>query len=399
MTEGLTKEGLLGVRRALEAHVGDDKVPGLVGAVSRGEDTHIEVMGKKSKGGEPVTRDSIFRISSMTKPVATLAVMLLADEEKLSLDEPVDRLIPELANRKVLKRIDGPLDDTVPAGRPITVRDTMDFTLGIGLVFASPETHPILRAMEDLRLAQGFPRPSVPPPSDEWIRRLGSLPLMHQPGEQWMYSTGADIQGVLVARASGMPFEAFLSERIFEPLGMKDTAFSVPESKLGRFVDSYYTNFVTGKVELNDAARTGQWSRPPDFPSGAGGLVSTVDDYLAFAKMLMSLGTHKGRRILSSESVRAMTSDQLTPAQKAASGFVPAFFDTFSWGFGMSVVTGRDPLKSKGTYGWDGGLGTSWFNDPQKGLVVVLMTQQAQTSPAPPPVYVDFWKAAYSAVP
>jgi CubicO group peptidase (beta-lactamase class C family) len=396
MTAGLSKEGIHGLRRALEAHVGDDKVPGLVAVVSRGDDTHLEVMGNMSRGGQPVTRDSIFRVSSMSKPIAASAVMLLADEGKLSLDEPVDRLIPELADRRVLRRLDGPLDDTVPADRPITVRDTLAFTLGVGLVFASPETHPILRAWDDLRLAQGFPRPSLPPPPDEWVRRLGSLPLMHQPGERWMYSTGSDVQGVLVARASGMPFESFLKERIFDPLAMKDTAFSVPEPKLGRFVDSYFTNPYTGKVELNDPARGGQWSRPPDFPSGAGGMVSTADDYLAFAKMLMGFGTHKGTPILSEETVRDMTSDQLTPSQKA-SDLVPGFFDVYGWGYGMSVVTGKDPLKSVGTYGWDGGLGTTWFNDPRLGLTAVLMTQQAQTSPAPPPVYLDFCKAAYGA--
>ncbi len=384
------------MRERLSARVGPGKVPGLVALVSRGDKTDVGVLGSKSYGGDEVERDSIFRISSMTKPLTAAATMVLVDDGKVRLDEPVDGLLPELSNRRVLGRIDGPLDDTVPAKRPITVRDLLTFTMGMGIVFAPPGAYPVQRAVDDLRLAQGIPRPSVPPQPDEWVRRLGTLPLMHQPGERWMYNTGADVLGVLVRRASGMPFESFLQKRLFAPLGMEDTAFSVPASKMDRFVDSYWTNPASGKVELYDAARTGQWSRPPDFPSGAGGLVSPADDMLAFANMLMGMGVHRGRRILGEESVEAMTADQLTPEQKARSAFVPGFFNRFGWGFCMSVVTGRDPLKSVGAYGWDGGMGTTWFNDPKKGLVAIMMTQRAQESPDPPPVYLDFWKAAYS---
>ena len=381
---------------ALSALVGPNGVPGLVALVDHGGETHVEVLGSRSYGGPEIGRDSIFRISSMGKPVAAAAAMILVDEGKVELSEPVDRLLPELSDRRVLRRVDAPLDDTVPATRPITVKDLLTFTMGMGIVFAPPGAHPIQRAMEDLRLGQGIPTPQVPPPPDEWISRLGSLPLLHQPGEQWMYNTGADVLGVLVRRASGRPFEQFLEERLFDPLGMKDTAFSVPRSKMDRFVDSYWTNPASGKTELYDEARTGQWSRPPAFPSGAAGLVSTADDFHAFATMLIEMGSRGGRRILSEESVKEMTRDQLTAAQKARSGFVPGFFDRFGWGFCMSVVTGKDPLKSVETYGWDGGLGTPWFNDPKKGLIAILMTQRAQESPAPPPVYLDFWKAAYS---
>lgn len=384
------------LREALSAHVGPTKVPGLVALVDREGETQVEVLGAMSYGGPRIGRDSIFRISSMGKPIAAAAVMILVDQGKVGLSEPVDRLLPELSRRMVLRRIDGPLDDTVPAKRPITVKDLLTFTMGAGIVFAPPGAYPIQRAMDDLRLAQGIPAPQVPPAPDEWVRRLGTLPLLSQPGERWMYNTGADVVGVLVRRASGKPFEQFLDERLFSPLGMKDTAFSVPHSKMDRFVDSYWTNPTSGKTELYDPARTGQWSRPPAFPSGAGGLVSTADDFHAFATMLMETGMYRGRRVLSEESVKAMTKDQLTPEQKARSGFVPGFFDRFGWGFCMSVVRGKDPLKSAGTYGWDGGLGTPWFNDPAKGLTAILMTQRAQESPAPPPVYLDFWKAASS---
>ena len=371
-------------------------VPGLVAVVGREGETHVEVLGSKSYGGPADGRDSIFRISSMSKPVTAAAAMILVDEGEVELKEPVDRLLPELSDRKVLRSIDGTLEETVPAKHPMTVRDILTFTMGMGIIFAPPGAYPVQRAIDELRLGQGIPTPQAPPAPDEWVRRLGTLPLLHQPGEQWMYNTGADVLGVLVRRASGMPFDQFLAERIFEPLGMKNTAFSVPPSMMDRFVDSYWTNPSTGKTELYDEARTGQWSRPPAFPSGAGGLVSTARDFHAFAAMLMGMGSYKGRRILSEESVRAMTSDQLSPEQKACSGFVPRFFERFGWGFCMSVVTGEDPLKSAGTYGWDGGLGTTWFNDPAKGLVAILMTQRAQESPEPPPVYLDFWKAAYS---
>jgi CubicO group peptidase (beta-lactamase class C family) len=386
------------LKRALSAHVGPGAVPGLVAIISHGGETHVEIIGSKSYGGDNIERDSIFRISSLSKPVTAAATMILVDEGKVGLDEPVDRLLPELSDRKVLRSIDGPLDDTVPAERPITVRDLLTFTMGMGILFAPPGAYPIQRAIDELKLAQGIPTPAVPPAPDEWIRRLGTLPLMHQPGESWMYNTGADVLGVLIRRASGKPFELFLEERLLSPLGMKDTAFSVHSSKLGRFVDSYWTNPSTGKVELYDAAMTGQWSRAPGFPSGAGGLVSTAHDFLALATMLMEGGEYRGRRVLSEESVKEMTTDQLTPDQKARSGFGPTFFDGFGWGFCMSVVTGHDPPKSVGTYGWDGGLGTTWFNDPLRGLTAILMTQRAQESPEPPPIYVDFWKAAYSSI-
>jgi CubicO group peptidase (beta-lactamase class C family) len=382
----------------LSAHIGPSKVPGLVAIVKHDVETETVVLGSKSYGGAEIERDSIFRIASLTKPITAAATMILVDDGRIKLDEPIDRLLPELSNRRVLRRIDASLDDSVPAKRPLTARDLLTFTMGLGIIFAPPGAYPVQRAMEDLRLSQGIPNPTVPPPQDEWIRRLGSLPLIHQPGEVWMYNTGADTLGVLVSRASGASFDSFLEQRLFNPLRMSDTSFSVPWPKLDRFVDSYWTDPTTGKIALYDAAKTGQWSRPPAFPSGAGGLVSTADDICAFATMLMEGGSYKGRRIISEESVKMMTTDQLSREQKAASNFVPGFFDHFGWGFCMSVITGEDPLKSVGTYGWDGGLGTSWFNDPKKHLTAILMTQQAQTSPQPPPVYLDFWKSAYSSL-
>jgi CubicO group peptidase (beta-lactamase class C family) len=214
--------------------------------------------------------------------------MILVEECRLRLDEPVDRLLPELVNCRVLKRLEAPLDDTVPANRPITLRDLLTFRLGFGIIMAPPDTYPIQKATSEL--GQGPPAPASVPAPDEWMRRFGTLPLLHQPGEKWMYHTGSDVLGVLIARASGQPLEAFLRERIFAPLGMKDTGFSVPAAKIDRLATSYWNNFQTGALEVFDEARGGQWSRPPAFPSAGGGLVSTIDDYLAFGQMMLNKG-------------------------------------------------------------------------------------------------------------
>ena len=384
----------------MAGHVEHGDVPGLVALVARRDEVHVDAIGARTAGGQdPMRRDAIFRIASMTKPIVAAAAMLLVEECTLRLDDAVDGLLPELANRRVLKRLDGPLDDTVPAHRPITVRDVLTFRLGWGIVMAPPGTYPIQQAMDELRLGQGVPSPSTPPPPDEWMRRLGTLPLMHQPGEQWMYNTGSDVLGVMIARAAGQPLETFLRERLFEPLGMRDTGFSVPAAKLDRLPTSYWTDPQTGARAIYDEAKTGQWTHPPAFPSGGAGLVSTVDDYLAFGRMMLDGGRHGRARILSRASVDLMTSDHLTPAQKAASGLVDDYFDNHGWGFGVGVRTRRDDLaESVGTYGWDGGLGTSWRTDPKEGLVGILMTQRAWTSPSPPDVCRDFWTQAYASI-
>lgn len=397
---GFSKPRLDRMHEVMGGYVERGEVPGLVALVSRRDEAHVAAIGTKAVGGsDPIRRDTIFRIASLTKPITAAAAMILVEECKLRLDEPVDRWLPELADRRVLKRLEGPLDETVPAIRPISVRDLLTFTLGFGIVMAPPGTHPIQKAMDELELGQGAPQPSVPPAPDEWMRRLGRLPLMHQPGEKWMYHTGCDVLGVLIARASRQPFETFLRERLFEPLGMNDTGFSVPAAKLSRFPTSYAVHPESGALELYDPAEGGQWSCPPAFPSGGGGLVSTADDYLAFGRMLLRQGQHGGKRILSRPSVETMTSDQLTREQRAVSGLLPRFFESRGWGFGLSVVTRRTEVAgSVGRFGWDGGLGTSGYVDPREDLVGVLMTQRAWTSPDPPPVCRDFWTSAYQAI-
>src|SRR5438034_1286882 len=397
---GLSRVRLGRMHDIMAGYVERGEVPGIVTLVSRRCEVHVDAIGMKAVGGlDPMRRDTIFRISSMTKPITAVATMILVEECKVRLDESVDRLLPELAGRKVLKRVDGPLQDTVPANRPITVRDLLTFRMGFGQMMAPPDAYPILKAASELQIGMGPPAPSATPAPDEWIRRLGTLPLMHQPGEKWMYNTGSDVLGVLIARASGQPLETFFRDRIFEPLGMKDTSFSVQDTKLDRLTTSYWTNFETGALELYDEARGGQWSRPPAFPSGAGGLVSTIDDYLAFGQMMLNQGKHGNERLLSRPSVETMTTDQLTPEQKAASGIVPGCFDGHGWGFGVSIVTRRDDVAAvPGRFGWDGGMGTSWYSDPREDMVTILMTQRAWTSPSPPDVCLDFWTSAYQAI-
>ena len=397
-TAGLSTARLARMHDFMAGYVERGEVPGLVTLVSRRGEVHVDAIGTQAIGdSRPMRRDTIFRISSMTKPIIAVATMILVEECKLRLDEPVDALLPELADRRVLKRLDGPLDDTVPAKRSITVRDLLTFRMGFGQMMAPPDAYPILQAANELQIGMGPPNPSSMPAPDEWLRRLGSLPLMHQPGERWMYNTGSDVLGVLIARASGQPLETFLRERLFEPLGMRDTAFSIPEASLFRLATSYWPDPTSGKLTVYDEAMGGQWSRPPAFPSGAGGLVSTIDDYLAFGQMMLSQGKYGNERLLSRLSVELMTTDQLTAEQKAVSGLFPGFFDSQGWGFGVSMVTRRDDVAAvPGRYGWDGGLGTSWYCDPREDMVIILMTQCAWASPSPPNVY--FWTLAYQAI-
>jgi CubicO group peptidase (beta-lactamase class C family) len=393
---GLSSLRLARLHDVMAGYVERREVPGIVTLISRRGEAHVDAIGMKAMGGsDPVRRDTIFRIASMTKPITAVATMILVEQCKLRLDEPVDRLLPELANRKVLKRLEGPLDDTIPANRPISVRDLLTFRMGIGFLLAPPDTYPIQKAMAEAGLAPGADLPSHAP--DEWMKRLGGLPLIHQPGEHWMYHTGADVLGVLIARASGQPLERFFQERIFAPLGMKDTGFSLPAAKLDRLATCYRAKPETGALELFDDARASRWSRPPVFASGGGGLVSTVHDYLTFCQLLLNKGRHGREHILSRPSVELMTTDQITPEQKAASPFFPGFWDSRGWGFGVSVVTRRDGVASvPGRFGWDGGYGTSGYSDPSEALVGILMTQRL-LDPIGFNVNADFWTSVYQA--
>jgi CubicO group peptidase (beta-lactamase class C family) len=383
----------------LRGYVDRGEVAGVVALLCRHDEVHVEAIGAADlDSGTPMRRDTLFRIASMTKPIAAAAAMILVEEAKLRLDEPIDRLLPELADRKVLRAIDGPLDDTVPASRPITLRDVLTFRLGLGAVMAPSGRYPIQRAMEEAGIDPGAtPVPLAP---DELIRRYAGLPLIHQPGERWMYHNGYDILGVLIERAAGMGLEDFLAERILAPLGMTDTGFSVPEAKLDRLAVCYRTDPATGRLVPYRDDRGGEAARHGVFPAGGTGLVSTADDYLAFGRMMLRHGRHdRTERILARPTVELMTTDQLTPEQKAASPFVPGFWDNHGWGFGVAMITRRDGIAAvPGRYGWDGGFGTTWCSDPHEDMVAILLIQRLMDRPDATDINEDFLTLAYQAI-
>jgi CubicO group peptidase (beta-lactamase class C family) len=392
---GLSKARLGRMHDVMAGHVQAGEMPGMVTLVSRGGDIHVDTIGQIAIGGTPMQRDTIFRITSMTKPVTAVAAMILVEECKLRLDDPVDRWLPELADRKVLRAIDGPIDDTVPAKRAITLRDLLTFRPGYGMIMVFPDRYPVQKAIAEAGFAPGPVFPSFPP--DELMRRYGSLPLVYQPGERWLYNSGTEILGVLIARAAGTTFGEFLRDRIFVPLGMKDTAFHVPQAKLDRFATSYARDHATQELTVFDDPATGKFSTPPVFENGSAGLVSTADDFNAFAQMMLNGGRLGSDRILSRPSVELMTTDQLTSEQKLGSEIF--FGANRGWGMGLSVFTGRDDLCNvPGRFGWDGGYGTSWYSDPTENLTGILLTQRMMDSPQPPRAMVDFWTLAYQAI-
>jgi CubicO group peptidase (beta-lactamase class C family) len=390
VAELLTAEGLGRVHEAAAAHVGDDKVPGLVAIVARGGQVHAEVLGSLAIGGPPMRRDSVFRIASITKPVTGAATLALAAEGLLSLDEPVDRLLPELAGRRVLRRMDGPLQDTVPARRAITARDLLTFTFGFGdawEMFGAAERWPVVAEHDRLRLfTLGPPDPAHQPDADGWIAGLGSLPLLAQPGERWFYNTGASVLGVLCARAAGQPFGEVLRSRIFEPLGMRDTGFRATETS--RLATAYRP--APGGLQAWDEP-DGVWSQTLPFEDGAAGLVSTADDLLAFSRMLL----RGGAPVLGRDAVSELMRDQLTPGQKAYGGLGKDFFDTLGWGYCLSVVTAGERA---GAVGWAGGFGSTWLADPARDLTVIVLTQRTFDGPGGHPLHDEVQVAAYAAL-
>jgi len=386
MAGTLSRSGLAAVHDTAARLVGDDKTPGLVALVASGHQVHVEALGSLTIGGPPVVRDSLFRIASMTKPVTGAATMALIEEGLISLDETVDRLLPELASRRVLRTVTGPLDDTVAAIRPITVRDLLTFTFGFGFVmelFTEPGPLPIVLAEQAAKLATfGPPDRKMQPDGDTWLAGLGSLPLLAQPGERWMYNTGASVLGVLLTRAAGMPLRDVFRTRLLDPLGMTQTAFWTTEP--ARLATAYRP--ASGGLEMWDPP-DGDYSRAPAFEDGAGGLVSTVDDLLAFARLFL----RGGDPVLSADSITAMTTDQLTPQQKARGGLGTDFFSGMSWSFCQAV-------QDDGVFGWDGGFGSTWMVDPARELVIVILTQRMFDGPGLPDSHAAIRKAAYAAL-
>jgi CubicO group peptidase (beta-lactamase class C family) len=380
-------------------HVDRGRLPGLVALMSRRGQEYVDAIGTLAfDRAAPMRRDTIFRLASVTKAITAVAAMILVEECKLRLDDRVDDFLPELANRKVLRTIDSQLDDAVPAKRALTTRDLLTYRSGYGEVaFLSP-TCPLQRALIEARLPlSSWMFPGTP---DEFMQCLGALPLAHQPGERWLYHMSAEILGVLIARAAGMPLSTFMRQRIFEPLGMNDTGFTVPEAHLDRVATCYKTDFSTGEITLLEEARVDLLARPCIFESGAGDqFVSTADDLLAFGRMMLNRGAYGRERILSRLSVELMITDQLTPEQKAVSPFFENFWDSRGWGLGLSIVTRRDDIAGvPGRFGWDGAFSTSLYVDPHEDMVGVLMAQCRPGALRLPPVVLDFWTSAYQAI-
>ncbi|MGY1886393.1 serine hydrolase domain-containing protein [Blastococcus sp. SYSU DS0753] len=377
------------IEDAVAGAVAAGEVPGAAWWVGRhGEPVSSGAAGVHAPGtGDAVRPDTVFRISSVTKPVVAAAAMALVDDGVLALDEPVDALLPELAARRVLVDPTDPDAGTVPAERPITLRDVLTLRLGLGLDFTAPWPSPTVAALAAAGLPVGPPAPRAAPEPDEWMRLLGTVPLAHQPGRRWLYHVGASVLGVLVSRAAGRPLPAVLDERILRPTGMRSTGFGVPAAARHRLGPHWTPPGPDGVRELYDPV-DGQWSSAPAFPDGADGLVSTVGDLAALACALETRGcAPDGTRVLSEGAVRAMTTDQVGPVDDEGGG----------WGLGIGVRrTDEADGRHAGSYGWDGGLGSTWWTDPVTGTTAVLLTNQMWASPQPPPLFDAFRRAAFA---
>ena len=352
------RRDMTGIEQVLASHA----PPAAVALVARGDDVEVALFGD-------ATRDSIFRIASITKPITAATVMLLVEDGLVSLDDPVDRFVPELASPRVLRTPGSRLDDTVPLEREVTVRDVLESRAGWG--FPSDFSLPAVQ----LLFAEAFPFGRAFGSTEEWLAGLARVPLLAQPGELWLYNACSDLQGALVERVTGRPLAEVTAERIFEPLGMVDTAFFTPSGKRSR-----RPAYVDAELAPVDPALD-RYDDPPGFASGAGGLVSTADDWLAFGRMLLA----DGGRLLGPESVRLMTSDHLTSGQREASAL---FLEGQGWGYGGAVdlETGR--------YGWVGGTGTTAHVRAASGTVAILLTQVQMAGPTPTTLMRDFWRTA-----
>jgi CubicO group peptidase (beta-lactamase class C family) len=343
----------------IETTVESGVVPGAAGLVAHCDNVEVVAAGE-------VEADSIVRIASITKPITAAAVMTLVDDGLAALDDPIRRWLPELASPMVVRTEQSALDDLVPAARPITVEDLLTFRAGWGF----PSDFSVPAAVELFEKLPVFGTRETP---DEWLATLAQVPMLRQPGEAWLYNNCSDIQGVLIARIAGQPLPEFLAERIFEPLGMTDTGFHVPADKLDRLPPYRAADLAS----IDD----GLWAAPPIFPSGAGGLVSTLADWHRFGRMLLA----DGGAVLSPRSVRLLTTDHLTVEQRQESTL---FLEGAGFGFGGAVSAG-------GRYGWIGGTGTTAHVVPSTGTVGVLLTQVQMTGPTSTPLMREFWRCAF----
>jgi CubicO group peptidase (beta-lactamase class C family) len=347
--------------RALQGWVDAGEIPGALMLVARrGQAAYCEALGYADIAGQRQPQaDTLYRIYSMTKPITSLAVMLLSETGQLLLEEPVAKYIPEFADLEVYE---GRLRARL--ARPITIKHLLTHTAGLTYDF-------LLTSPVDRMYAEGDLR-DRDVPLDQWVKRLAKLPLVSQPGTRWRYSVATDVLGYLVQAVSGQPFDAFLRERIFEPLRMHDTGFYVPAGKTDRLAKLY----GSGMWEIGPE-QTGDYTQPPVWLSGGGGLVSSLEDYLRFCLMLRNGGELDGTRLVGRKTVELMTMNHIDPA------IMPLDFDhdiMLGQGFGLGFSVVVDPAAyarpaSAGTYGWGGAAYTNFWIDPVEDLIAIFMTQ------------------------
>jgi CubicO group peptidase (beta-lactamase class C family) len=377
---GFDADKLAAVGPMLQGVVDAGDLSGMVTLVWRdGEIVQLNAIGRRDiENNRPMERDTLFRIASMTKPITSVAAMMLMEEGKLRLDDPITKWMPEFANMRVLRSPNGAIDDTVPSPRDITVEDLMTHRSGLAYGFTS--VGPIGKAHDDT-IGSPF---DVPHSTDEWLKRLGSLPLTYPPGVQFHYSQATDVLGFLVGRIAGTSYRDFIMQRILNPLGMKDTDFYVPVAKRDRAAIVYRQDQAAGALS---PVPFPHYDAPQDFASGGGGLISTADDYLAFARMMLNGGELNGTRYLKRETVEMMRTNRLTPEQRAIPFLGLPFWLGQGFGLGLSVV--MEPEKhdwmgtaSKGSFGWPGIFGTWWQADPEKNMILMFLVQNyVQPSP------------------
>ena len=393
---GLSATRLTALTNAMQGYVERGEVAGVVSMVwRRGAVGYFEPLGWRDEAAQlPMERDTLFRIASMTKPVTSAAILMLIEEDRLALDTPISLWLPELAALRVLRDPTGPLDATDPLKAPLTVLDLLTHRAGFAYHFTA--TGPLAEAY-----AAAFNGFEAHADTHAWLARIAGLPLMFQPGSRWHYGIATDVLGVLIERVSGMPLGEFFRTRIFEPLGMRDTAFWAPDAQLARLATAYAVEPGTRRRVVEDHPSTSRWANPDRFQSGGGGLVSTAQDYLQFAQLLLGRGRVGATRLLSHRSVDLMRSNFLTRDQRRVPAFGHVLWAGQGFGLGLSIVD--DPAqqlphgyRSMGSFGWPGAYGTSWFADPVENLIGVMLIQRRGVEPFP--MSVDFERRVYDSI-
>ena len=364
---GLCPERLKRINRVMQGYVDENKLAGLVTMIARrGKVAHFECFGMMDiESNKPMQSDTIFRIYSMSKPITSVAVMMLYEEGYFQLNDAVSKFIPEFKNVRVFVKKTEAGVEMAEAERKITIRDLLAHTSG--LAYGLSEDTPVDEMYQEEKMLKWDET------LEEKVRRLVKLPLANQPGSTWRYSVATDVLGYLVEVISGLSFDVFLEERIFEPLGMEDTGFYVPAEKISRFATLYKAE-ETDSFERDETLYWGDFSKLPRLLSGGGGLVSTASDYMRFCQMLLNGGELDGVRLLSRKTVELMTANHL-PDELIRQGNMTKGYG-FGLGFGVLLdVAQSEALGSEGEYSWGGAASTGFWIDPNEELIGILMTQ------------------------